>query len=304
MKTIIKEKKAKNEFGQELRYIQREKGQQADQFVNQQASITQPFTYTGYQRDSVANTYYAQTREYKPEVGRFIGEDRIKGHVMQPYTLNQYAYCKNQPMSLVDLDGLTATRPENAGMGASGGTLTIVSHPAHSWIVYTDVETGVTTSIGTWGNEEPIGVHYNLELDATLQGGYEGNVSLTGTISSEQAKDLWEFIDANNSWGYLNNCANFAAKAWESAGQKKLSQHSWVFGIPLSGSLARSISKMDGYQTNKNFEEGCDTEGNDARSSSNFSSSSFDSSASSGAVSGGENSSWSSAGSSYGSGSY
>ena len=38
----------------------------------------QPFTYTGYQKDNIANTYYAQTREYTPSVGRFAGEDVIK----------------------------------------------------------------------------------------------------------------------------------------------------------------------------------------------------------------------------------
>ena len=95
-----------DEFGQETHYNQREKGQQADQFANQQASTTQPFAYTGYQRDSVANTYYAQEREYKPEAGRFTGEDIIKGDIVYPDTINHYAYCWNSPMDLVDLDGM------------------------------------------------------------------------------------------------------------------------------------------------------------------------------------------------------
>lgn len=39
----------------------------------------QPFGYTGYQKDSVAGTYYAQARKYDAWSGRFTGEDVIKG---------------------------------------------------------------------------------------------------------------------------------------------------------------------------------------------------------------------------------
>ncbi len=35
----------------------------------------QPFGYTGYRHDKVADTYFAQAREYIPSVGRFGGED-------------------------------------------------------------------------------------------------------------------------------------------------------------------------------------------------------------------------------------
>ena len=41
----------------------------------------QPFGYTGYQKDRVAGSYYAQAREYQPDVGRFQGMDRIVGGV-------------------------------------------------------------------------------------------------------------------------------------------------------------------------------------------------------------------------------
>ena len=41
--------------------------------------VLQVFGYTGYQRDNVAGTYYAQAREYQAEVGRFTSEDIIRG---------------------------------------------------------------------------------------------------------------------------------------------------------------------------------------------------------------------------------
>lgn len=65
----------------------------------------QPFGYTGYQRDEIAGTYYAQAREYLEEKGRFAGQDLIAGFMDLPFSMNRYSYCFNAPMILVDLDG-------------------------------------------------------------------------------------------------------------------------------------------------------------------------------------------------------
>ncbi|WP_243113964.1 RHS repeat-associated core domain-containing protein [Lachnoanaerobaculum orale] len=79
----------------------------------------QPFGYTGYRYDNVADTYFAQAREYVSGVGRFAGEDWIKGSMAYPYTLNSYGYCYGNPMGFVDIDGKTAkvatlANPSNA----------------------------------------------------------------------------------------------------------------------------------------------------------------------------------------------
>ena len=68
----------------------------------------QPFGYTGYRYDNVADTYFAQAREYVPGVGRFAGEDWIKGNIEQPFSLNQYGYCFGNPLALIDYNGKTA----------------------------------------------------------------------------------------------------------------------------------------------------------------------------------------------------
>ena len=65
----------------------------------------QPFVYTGYRYDAVAGTYFAQAREYVPGVGRFGGEDWIKGSISYPTSLNAYGYCYGNPMEWVDRDG-------------------------------------------------------------------------------------------------------------------------------------------------------------------------------------------------------
>ena len=73
----------------------------------------QPFGYTGYRHDKVADTYFAQAREYIPSVGRFGREDWIKGNIEKPFSLNQYGYCWGNPIGLVDRDGKTPEMDSN-----------------------------------------------------------------------------------------------------------------------------------------------------------------------------------------------
>ena len=71
----------------------------------------QPFGYTGYRYDTVADTYFAQAREYIAGVGRFGGEDWIKGSIGYPTSLNAYGYCYQNPMVWVDRNGLYPETP-------------------------------------------------------------------------------------------------------------------------------------------------------------------------------------------------
>ena len=67
-----------------------------------------PLGFTGYMRDDISDTLFAQAREYMPEIGRFMGRDILKGRVEQPRSLNEYAYCHNDPVGFVDLNGMDA----------------------------------------------------------------------------------------------------------------------------------------------------------------------------------------------------
>jgi len=71
----VKETYGYDEFGQDLYQSQRH---------------FQPFGYTGYQIDNIAGTYYAQAREYRPEAGRFMSADIVKGFTHIPLTMNSY----------------------------------------------------------------------------------------------------------------------------------------------------------------------------------------------------------------------
>ncbi len=80
-----------DEFGQDLYGTQGQK---------------QPFGYTGYQKDSIAGTYFAQAREYLADVGRFCSEDWIKGYYKSIKSFNRYQYVMNNPINYIDENGM------------------------------------------------------------------------------------------------------------------------------------------------------------------------------------------------------
>ena len=70
---------------------------------------TQPFGFTGYRYDNVAQTYFAQAREYNPQAGRFCSADLAFGTIFRPLSLNGYIYCLNNPKTHLDLNGRDPT---------------------------------------------------------------------------------------------------------------------------------------------------------------------------------------------------
>ena len=79
-----------------------------------------PLGFTGYMRDDISDTLFAQAREYMPEIGRFMGRDILKGRVEQPRSLNEYAYCHNDPVGFVDLNGMDAVLVNKEMEGVPG----------------------------------------------------------------------------------------------------------------------------------------------------------------------------------------
>ena len=74
-----------------------------------------PLGFTGYMRDDISDTLFAQAREYMPEIGRFMGRDILNGRVEQARSLNEYAYCHNDPVGFVDLNGMEEEPKQNLG---------------------------------------------------------------------------------------------------------------------------------------------------------------------------------------------
>ena len=64
-----------------------------------------PFRYRGYYYDVVTGWYYLNARYYDPKVGRFLSPDTILGANGGLQGYNLFAYCNNNPVMFVDLDG-------------------------------------------------------------------------------------------------------------------------------------------------------------------------------------------------------
>ena len=123
-------------------------------------SSLQPFGFTGYQYDRLAETYYAQAREYRANDGIFAGEDNIKGTAIMPMTMNTYVYTVQNPLSSTDKTGYWCGWDDLAAMGAgaiSGVGYTFVGDMIHSvqhgklelssWQDYTGAAAGVGDKI-------------------------------------------------------------------------------------------------------------------------------------------------------------
>src|SRR5262249_36051415 len=72
------------------------------------------FKFTGQQEDGATGLVYLRARLYDPATGRFLSMDPFRGDPSDPASLNRYAYVRNNPIGLVDPDGL---EPDSAWTG-------------------------------------------------------------------------------------------------------------------------------------------------------------------------------------------
>lgn len=133
-----------------------------DLYGNQ--GVLQVFGYTGYQRDNVAGTYYAQAREYSVETGRFCGRDIYPGIGYLPKSIHEYVYCQLNPLKYIDLNGKWITTLIGGIVGgvagAVGGLVGELTDdkPGIDWgNVAIDAVTGVATGavVGTFPLSAP-----------------------------------------------------------------------------------------------------------------------------------------------------
>ena len=73
---------------------------------SQKETLPLSFGYTGYRKESVSNLYFAGSREYNVESGRFLSKDSYRYMDYEdPSSLNLYAYAKANPLKYLDYDG-------------------------------------------------------------------------------------------------------------------------------------------------------------------------------------------------------
>ena len=141
-----------------------------------------PTVFTGYIHDDIADTYFAQAREYMPEIGRFAGRDILKGQIEIPRSLNEYAYCHNEPIGFVDLNGMKEKRPtarDYANEMAKGGLENAGSK---------FVEDEFVTSINSWQNRATKGVYREFDHDIRVNSNRALNSARPGRAAGAASK--------------------------------------------------------------------------------------------------------------------
>uniref|UniRef100_I5ASF0 RHS repeat-associated core domain protein n=1 Tax=Eubacterium cellulosolvens (strain ATCC 43171 / JCM 9499 / 6) TaxID=633697 RepID=I5ASF0_EUBC6 len=68
--------------------------------------------FDGYVYDEASGGWRSPYRMYHPENGRFASEDLFPGVFDQPYSLNPYIFCYNNPMTMTDRDGCLPSAAE------------------------------------------------------------------------------------------------------------------------------------------------------------------------------------------------
>lgn len=153
----------------------------------------QPFGFTGYQTDEVNGMCFAQARRYDANAGRFTSEDRIKGTIVVPYSLNTYNYCWNNPLMFVDLDGRFAISAILAAAGA-GALVGLIP------VVIEDIKSGEDVGIKDY-------------VSAGISGAVMGAVSLFGhptlaimasSVVSNLIVGIWDFADGTKDLNFEN----------------------------------------------------------------------------------------------------
>jgi RHS repeat-associated protein len=89
------------------------------------AGSTNPYQYTGRELDQ-SGLYYYRARYYSPQMGRFISEDPIE---FDSGDINFYSYVFNNPIMLIDPDGLAGRKGERGRTKSPGGT----NNPSKHW---------------------------------------------------------------------------------------------------------------------------------------------------------------------------
>ena len=194
--------------------------------------VLQVFGYTGYQRDNVAGTYYAQAREYQAEVGRFAGRDIVKDYFIVPMSLNEYSYCINNSLLCQDNNGMWITIAVGAAIGCIGG---IVSQ------VVTDIVTGEKPSLKKYVTSAVSGA-----IGGAV-GGATGNMAAAGAASAASStliEGIWDIADGTTEF----TADNVTKLALDTVG-------SAVFGAGIgyvTGKMGEKIVKSS--STLKNWE--------------------------------------------------
>ena len=98
-----------------------------------------PFRYRGYVYDTDTGLYYLQSRYYDPKTGRFINADDtayVDTNSGTPLSTNMFAYCENNHINSIDVNGKNAVLLFNSGGAHGMGHAAILIQYKKKWYYF------------------------------------------------------------------------------------------------------------------------------------------------------------------------
>lgn len=196
-----------DEFGEDLYQPGKE-----EKFGNRysQQGEHQPFGYTGYRYDNVSGTYFAQAREFRPDLGRFTAEDVVRGRGVKPKTLNRYGYCWGNPLHFIDLDGRLPEILDKLRENLSNNNGTFSIKISANATAMTSVYVDIGVSVDWEGN---VAFQWSYEVPAVNGTASIGllDAGITGSVAVTEAENVDGLLGPSTSIGASGGYLGYAA---------------------------------------------------------------------------------------------
>ena len=112
------------------------------------------------------------------------------------------------------------------------------------------LDSGKTICVGTWAIKDHFGVWYNVESNYfDTYNKYDGRVSVTISLSTEELDKLCSFISKNDRWNPLNNCSKFAMHAWNIVATESERLIKPIIYTPSN--IVSQLKMFDNYEINR-----------------------------------------------------
>ncbi len=193
--------------------------------------------YTGKERDTESGNDYFEARYYGSNMGRFLSPDPTGGHLINPQSLNRYAYALNNPLTNTDPTGLDSyLQCTQTKDNASTCQSQVVGYDKNGNAQTATVQ-GVTEKSGFTATLIGNDANGNLVDKTTGTGAYTASVNGSGVFFS-------------NNGGQTSSSGVFV----NGTDQTQFRDAGWANGGALSSfSFTLTNSKMEANQTEAGF---------------------------------------------------
>ena len=176
-----------------------------DTSENDIVSFINPYTYRGYYYDSDTQLYYLNSRYYNPELCRLISSDDSDTLFYTPDDVtdkNLFAYCDNNPISRMDMDGdlwAWAIGAVVGGVVGIAGQLVsdIISMPFNGKFGFSNWQTYAGAFVGGAVGGAVLGATGNVGLSNAVSGFVTAGVGLSLEKITGKSDKSWIEIGAN-----------------------------------------------------------------------------------------------------------